>query len=341
MVELLEINENKEDPEQKALRLKQRKRERLMEPLKSYTFKVTKPDGNIRIYTEKDKPTTKIVKLAFDQGHLQAGDVLTQLLLTVGGNAEMQNDLQQEINQRLENEIKLDSLTLLYNKKTLIPKLEGLLEVCRTSKNVALLVLSIDMRGLKAENNINGQVAGDRKLIRFAGDLKVAIRDNDFLFRTGGDEFRAFILVEPKDTSASSLEESIRNTIQRVTGSLQENAYIGYSILSNKSDQDKTSNENEFSVSATPDELIDASDRMMLHNKYEEKGKKWLSELEGTYPDLAQAKFFLDKEADSLSPIYIINLKNGESFRVELSIKVDNHPAEFKEGVANYFKNKE
>jgi len=61
-------------------------------------------------------------------------------------------------------------------------------------------VVSIDLDGLKAMNDLHGHAHGDALLSRFAAELQTALPTGGSLFRLGGDEF---VVLAPLDRGES------------------------------------------------------------------------------------------------------------------------------------------
>ena len=80
-----------------------------------------------------------------------------------------------------------------------------------------LAVLYIDVDHFKAVNDKEGHAAGDQLLIALAGCMQAALRDDDLLFRIGGDEFAALARVAT-DEQAVGLGERLLSAVQEVGG---------------------------------------------------------------------------------------------------------------------------
>ncbi|GAB4110848.1 MAG: sensor domain-containing diguanylate cyclase [Spirochaetota bacterium] len=91
----------------------------------------------------------------------------------------------------------LDPLTGLFNSK----KLTDIINVWsreaahlrREDTTNIIAVLLLDIKGLNDINNIGGHREGDRILKQLSRLLKTSLRENDMIFRTGGDMFLAII----------------------------------------------------------------------------------------------------------------------------------------------------
>lgn len=114
--------------------------------------------------------------------------------------------------KRLEREATLDSLTGVYNKKTMETKMvQRMIENERASG--AMFIIDVD--NFKKINDNYGHLTGDRILQHVGNELQSLFRDNDLLGRIGGDEFAAYINAEDIHrialTRAQQLCEKIRS----------------------------------------------------------------------------------------------------------------------------------
>jgi diguanylate cyclase (GGDEF)-like protein/PAS domain S-box-containing protein len=85
-----------------------------------------------------------------------------------------------------------DSLTGLWNRKTLIERLTAAIERRRWVGG-QLGVLFLDMDRFKNTNEMVGHLVGDRILVEAAQRLKAGLRERDGLARFGGDEFVIYV----------------------------------------------------------------------------------------------------------------------------------------------------
>jgi len=86
-----------------------------------------------------------------------------------------------------------DTLTGLHNRAYFEEELARL----NTPRQLPLTIVMGDVNGLKVINDAYGHTKGDEFLVKIAGILKDAFRDEDILSRWGGDEF---ITILPKTT---------------------------------------------------------------------------------------------------------------------------------------------
>ena len=136
-----------------------------------------------------------------------------------------------------------DPLTGLLNRQSFYAA------VSNDPKSLKALIL-IDMNGLKAINDREGHVAGDKALETLARCFLKATTSREAIYRVGGDEF---VIVCRKAS-----EEDVRIIIERIREKLAETKYhcaIGYSYSSNES--------------KNIDEMYKAADEMMYKDKME------------------------------------------------------------------------
>ncbi len=107
-----------------------------------------------------------------------------------------------------------DSLTGLSNRRAFDEILQR--ELARTERSgAALSVLLMDMANFKEINDVFGHEAGDEALVAVAATLRASVRDGDYLFRWGGDEFAA-ILVDEADRLTENTAERLRAAVPAV-----------------------------------------------------------------------------------------------------------------------------
>lgn len=104
-----------------------------------------------------------------------------------------------DVTERHEHEEKLrslsmvDELTGLYNRRGFFTLAN---QQCKHAerKRRGLLLVFIDLDGLKQINDTLGHVAGDQAIVALAAALRHSFRESDVLARLGGDEFAALAL---------------------------------------------------------------------------------------------------------------------------------------------------
>jgi len=114
-----------------------------------------------------------------------------------------------KMERHLRNLAQVDSLTKLYNHRTIIQRLEA--EFARAKRyGSSLSVMMIDVDHFKVINDAYGHQKGDQIIRRVAAALKKSIRQVDVIGRYGGDEF-FIILPETKAQNAKTAAARIQN----------------------------------------------------------------------------------------------------------------------------------
>lgn len=123
------------------------------------------------------------------------GGLILCFVLAMGELVALLDDIRVELenangalNQALEGlevAAKLDPLTGLYNRYAFYMLMNEYGDRERSAGSIAI----IDLNGLKRINDTFGHHAGDRALLNVAMRLQEVVRQSDFVFRWGGDEF--------------------------------------------------------------------------------------------------------------------------------------------------------
>ena len=136
------------------------------------------------------------------------------------GNAIRMNGVHIDITEMKELEFKLDSissideLTNVYNRKHFNTKISELLSSYkRYNTNFSIIMYDID--NFKSVNDIYGHHTGDNILIDMSKLVKSLLRNNDLLFRVGGEEF-VILLPETNLNESKIVAEKIRKTVSEL-----------------------------------------------------------------------------------------------------------------------------
>lgn len=92
-----------------------------------------------------------------------------------------------EVRKRLEEEIRLDPLTRILNKKAFREEVEAFLENAGEQETAAFYVIDID--DFKEINDTFGHTVGDMVISDIAHLIREQFRSDDLVGRVGGDEF--------------------------------------------------------------------------------------------------------------------------------------------------------
>lgn len=153
----------------------------------------------------------------------------------------------------------LDVLTGVYNRRKLNDILKY--EFARSKRyGNGLSVIVFDFDRFKFINDTYGHQVGDEVLVQFAKEMKDRIRETDFLFRLGGDEF---ILVCPNTTKilAQKLIFDINELVVRQLKSIVKEFDISYGIA-------------EFEDDETYEKIIKRADDNLYKMKADKKNSR-------------------------------------------------------------------
>ena len=123
----------------------------------------------------------------------------------VSTSIDISNQVQKE--QLLQNELYIDTLTNIYNRKKYEEIIQKKIKEYSSNKKVFSLIL-IDIDHFKYINDNYGHDIGDYILQEFTKVINQNIRESDMFFRWGGEEF--VVLVDIDDDSAFNLAQKLR-----------------------------------------------------------------------------------------------------------------------------------
>ena len=133
--------------------------------------------------------------------------VNTQLSMHLSATIEQADQLQTDV-EILKQEVSVDHLTRLFNRRWLEPMLEQVVEQARAEdRPVCMLMLDVDR--FKRFNDTYGHVLGDQVLKLVASTIQGNILDTDMAARYGGEEF-AVLMPGTLLTQACRRAETIR-----------------------------------------------------------------------------------------------------------------------------------
>jgi len=106
----------------------------------------------------------------------------------------------------------VDELTGLYNRRGFFALGEQTLKLMRR-KGRELVVVFVDLDGLKRVNDTYGHERGDELIREAAALLRSTFRDSDIVARIGGDEF-AVVAYETEGRSADTITSRLKNALR-------------------------------------------------------------------------------------------------------------------------------
>jgi diguanylate cyclase (GGDEF)-like protein/PAS domain S-box-containing protein len=130
-----------------------------------------------------------------------------------GGLVQVVRDIteRKQIEETLRNSSLKDDLTGLFNRRGLLKQAAPYFDFARRQKE-DLLLLFIDLDGMKKINDEFGHNEGDNALINTAAILNRSFRSSDIIARLGGDEFTVLVtdLNASKEDAINRLNENLK-----------------------------------------------------------------------------------------------------------------------------------
>ncbi|WP_350432423.1 diguanylate cyclase [Shewanella sp. H8] len=246
--------------------------------------------------------------------------------------AELNNNLQQEINQRRKIEAQLvhdaqhDGLTGLPNRCFLMDRLSQALKHFRRHGLDQFSLLFIDLDRFKVINDSFGHLEGDRFLIETAKRLKSCIRENDTLARMGGDEFVILLDSINATEDAKDVSERILHALSMPYQLAEQNFISGASIGIAFSGHNKM---------ITSESILRDADAAMYQAKANGKGcyvifdDKLSLQTKQQYDLEIDFKKALDRQAFDIYLVEVVDFSNGEIIAIEPQIEW-HHPEQGK-----------
>ena len=118
-----------------------------------------------------------------------------------------------ELVMRLEELATTDSLTNIYNRRSMLEMMERTLAMFEREKKPCAII-GFDIDHFKQVNDIYGHAAGDKTLINVVETVKRELRSYDIFGRIGGEEFLIFSTMSGKD-AIISFAERLRRAIEK------------------------------------------------------------------------------------------------------------------------------
>ena len=121
------------------------------------------------------------------------------------------NELQKELN-KVYKELNVDSLTKAYSRKAFHKDIQKFIEAGK-NKSLDVALVALDLDHFKSINDTYGHLVGDFVLVKVVKFIKEIIREEDKIYRFGGDEFIILFNRINKD-SVIKITEKIRKKIE-------------------------------------------------------------------------------------------------------------------------------
>ena len=159
-----------------------------------------------------------------------------------------------------------DELTGLYNRRGIFSMVTRQYSIAKRLKRNLMLIF-IDLDGMKQINDLYGHLEGDNALKDAANILKKTFREADILARIGGDEFAVFGMVK-KDRNLNIITSRINEQLEKHLGEYAARSTKPYTLSLSKgiafADPQKP-----FSF----DSMLSEADQNMYLQKQKKKGE--------------------------------------------------------------------
>jgi diguanylate cyclase (GGDEF) domain len=120
---------------------------------------------------------------------------------------------QHRAHEQIESMAYHDELTGLPNRRLMLDRLGQ--AVARAKRyGGGVILLSVDLDGLKGVNDLYGHAAGDALLVETADRLRAVVRDSDTAARMGGDEF-LILLTDSEERDADAVYVRIKSSLEK------------------------------------------------------------------------------------------------------------------------------
>jgi diguanylate cyclase (GGDEF)-like protein len=150
------------------------------------------------------------VLVLVDVQESETSEMIMQVAMSL---ASMSRFIQFAYEYRTAKELSyLDDLTQLYNQRYLFKVLD--LEVLRSARDQRKFsVLFIDVDYFKLINDTKGHIAGSQVLVDLGRMIQRSVRETDYAFRYGGDEF-VIVLPNTDTRQAQGIAERLRANVE-------------------------------------------------------------------------------------------------------------------------------
>jgi len=133
------------------------------------------------------------------------------------------------LEEQLTTQAFTDSLTELPNRALFKDRLQHSLSR-RSTADVSVAVLFLDLDGFKAVNDTLGHSAGDDLLVMVSNRLRAVVRPSDTVARFGGDEFAVLVEDLPDSEYETQLAQRINDTVREPFDLDGEQVHVAASV---------------------------------------------------------------------------------------------------------------
>ncbi|MEA2112069.1 MAG: diguanylate cyclase [Campylobacterota bacterium] len=122
--------------------------------------------------------------------------------------------------QKLIEQAYADDLTKLNNRKSYTENIQKLLSQYKRYQTPFSIIM-YDIDNFKQINDVYGHIIGDNVLIEMSQLIKSHLRESDYIFRIGGEEF-IILLTKTQINKAKLVSEKIRNSVENNLNTIKD-----------------------------------------------------------------------------------------------------------------------
>ena len=175
--------------------------------------------GVFELYHDVSKGRKELTHLVYGSYGTLFVMALGLLALVLASSFQAHRSMQERA--RAEEQLRqlsfTDDLTGLYNRRGFLALAEQQRRVANRERK-PMMVVSVDLDGLKGINDTFGHKDGDAAIAATAQILRESFRDADLVARMGGDEFAVLLTGGAAEFDHETLDERLREVVGRHNG---------------------------------------------------------------------------------------------------------------------------
>ena len=156
-------------------------------------------------FSESDSVHFILLEVSKDFNLLELDNFLEMLVSVIGNYYGYVGKHQSE--KKMSSLAHTDDVTGLYNQRRLYSDIEKNIAMAKKGKGYFSLIF-LDIDRFKNVNDEYGHIIGSKLLVQVAGVIRQVIRETDYIYRYGGDEF-VIILPGAKTVNAKKVGERL------------------------------------------------------------------------------------------------------------------------------------
>ena len=178
----------------------------------------------------------EVTGIILEGRHLSPDEITLETLLRAREKGAITPQHFESLLIRYANQLELDSLTGLLNRRLLKPKYDKLMSEMDAGPGDrempplnSVMLIVIDLDKLKEINDTEGHASGDKAIQGMADRVRENFHDTDMIFRIGGDEL--VILMPIYHTGDVDHEAIFRERRAKILGGFSLSMSVGYHVV--------------------------------------------------------------------------------------------------------------